>query len=308
MTELASALDAYLATRRSLGFKLERPGQLLAQFVAELDESGQTTITLDTALTWAMRPTGAHPSWWGIRLAAVRGFAIWRSAFDPATQVPPRNLLSAASRRAEPYPYTDDDIAALMRAARTIPSPFRAATYQTLIGLLAATGMRVGEVIGLDRDDVDHDEGVALVRGGKFGTSREVALHATTVAALRDYEALRQRACPRPRDPAFLLSAVGHRLLYRNVHFEFHRLVGVAGIEALSQRCRPRIHDLRHRFAVNTLVGWYRAGDDVAARMYQLSTYLGHVAPEGTYWYLRAAPELMGRAAQRLESAQEAGR
>lgn len=308
MTELAAALDDYLSTRRGLGFKLERPGQLLAQFVAELDASGQSTITLEAALAWAMQPSGADPSWWGARLAAVRGFASWRSAFDPATEVPPKNLMSANSKRAEPYPYTDDDIAALMRAARTIPSPMRAATYETLIGLLAVTGMRVGEAIDLDRGDLDAREGVALVRGSKFGTSREVALHSTTLAALRDYQVLRERHCPRPRDPAFFLSLGGHRLIYSNVHFEFHRLVGLAGIEARSPRCRPRIHDLRHRFAVNTLVGWYRAGDDVGARMYQLSTYLGHVVPEATYWYLRAAPELMGLAAQRLESAQEAGR
>jgi integrase/recombinase XerD len=308
MTELASALDAYLTTRRSLGFKLKRPGALLNQFVAELDASGQTTITLEVALAWAMLPPGADPSWWGKRLAAIRGFAAWRSAFDPATEVPPKNLLSATSRRAEPYPYTDDDIAALMRAARSIPSPLRAATYETLIGLLAVSGMRVGEVIGLDRDDFNTDEGVAVVRATKFGTSREVALHDTTLAALADYEALRKQCLPRPRDSAFFLSLGGRRLIYNNVHFEFHRLVGVAGIEAQSERCRPRIHDLRHRFAVNTLVGWYRSGEDVGTRMYQLSTYLGHIVPEATYWYLRAAPELMGLAAQRLEDAQEPGR
>lgn len=308
MSELAAALDTYLSTRRALGFKLERPAQLLAQFVAELEASGQRTITLEAALQWAMRPPGADPSWWGARLAAVRALASWRSAFDPATEVPPKNLLPARSRRAEPYPYTDNDVAALMRAARTIRSPFRAATYETLIGLLAVSGMRVGEAIGLDRTDVDHDQGVALVRGSKFGTSREVALHDTTLAALRHYEALRQRRFPRPGDPAFFLSLAGRRLIYKNVHFEFHRLVGVADIKALSEHCRPRIHDLRHRFAVNTLVGWYRSGDDVGARMYQLSTYLGHIEPSGTYWYLRAAPELMALAAQRLEGAQEHSR
>lgn len=303
MTGLRAAVDSYLSTRRALGFKLEREGRLLPDFAATLEEAGQVTITIEAALAWATRPeTG--PNWWGHRLDIVRGFARWQSAFDPATEVPPRSLLPRRSLRADPFPYTDDDIAALMQATRTIRTPFRAATYETLIGLLAVSGLRVGEAIGLDRGDLDAREGVLVIRDAKFGKSREVALHDSTLAALQIYERLRDQSCPRPRDPAFFISASGTRLNYKNVHFLFHELVAKAGIVALSERCRPRIHDLRHRFAVTTLLRWYRAGQDVGVRIYQLSTYLGHIDPAATYWYLRAAPELLGLAAERLENAQ----
>jgi integrase len=304
MSDLGRAVAEYLATRRALGFKLERDGQLLPDFVASLDQAGLTTVTIDAALAWATRPAGADPSWWGARLAIVRGFARWLAAFDPATQVPPADLLPMRSRRAEPYPYTDDDIAALMRAARAIPAPLKAATYETLIGLLAVTGMRVGEAIRLDRGDLDCDDGVLTVRDTKFGKSREIPLHPSTAEALAAYSRLRDRLCPRPTTPSLFISTAGTRLIYKNVHRKWLDLVSRAGLEPRSRRCRPRPHDLRHRFAVTTLLGWYRAGANVEARLPQLSTYLGHVAPSDTYWYLHAAPELMARAAQQLEAAQ----
>lgn len=304
MSDLSQAVEDYLATRRALGFKLERDGRLLTDFVASLDQAGQITITIDAALAWATLPVGAEPSWWGTRLSIVRGFARWRAAFDPATEVPPADLLAVQSRRAEPYPYTDDDVASLMRAARAIPLPLKAATYEALIGLLAVTGMRVGEAIGLDRGDLDRDEGVLAVREAKFNKSREVPLHPSTVEALAAYAGLRDRLCPRPTSPSLFISTAGTRLIYKNVHRKWLDLVSIAGLERRSPRCRPRPHDLRHRFAVTTLVGWYRDGANVEARLPQLSTYLGHVAPSGTYWYLHAAPELMARAAQRLEAAE----
>lgn len=301
MSDLHRGVENYLATRRALGFKLEREGRLLPDFVEHLGQAGIATITTDAALAWATQPSGANPRWWAARLAMVRNFARWWAAFDPTTEVPPADLLPARSQRAEPYPYSDDDIAALMGAAGTFSHPLRAATYQTLIGLLAVTGMRVGEVIALDRHDVDWDEGLVVLRHTKFDKSREVVLHPSTVEALRSYTKVRQRHVTRPETPAFFVSLAGTRLIYKNVHFNFHRLVGQVGLAPRSPRCRPRIHDLRHRFAVTTLIGWYRDGADVEARMAQLSTYLGHVAPSDTYWYLHAAPELMALAAERLE-------
>jgi integrase len=305
MSDLSRQLDQYLAVRRALGFKLQRPGDLLADFVAFLDNEAVDRITVDAALRWATQPADADPSWWGARLAAVRGFARWLSAFDPDAEVPPDDVLPVRSRRAEPYPYTDADIAALMAAASRLRTPLRAATYQTLIGLLAVTGMRVGEVIAMDRGDLDQAEGLLVVRQAKFAKSREVVLHPSTVDALLAYARTRDRARPRPVEPAFFTSLNGTRLIYQNVHEVFHRLVGQIGLRPLSPRCRPRVHDLRHRFAVTTLMGWYRTGDDLAVRIPQLSTYLGHAEPRDTYWYLRAAPELMSIAAQRLEAAQE---
>jgi integrase len=304
MSDLGRAVACYLATRRALGFKLERDGQLLPDFVASLDQAGLTTVTIDAALAWATRPAGADPSWWGARLAIVRGFARWLAAFDPATEVPPADLLPMRSRRAEPYPYTDDDIAALMRAARTIPAPLKAATYETLIGLLAVTGVRVGEAIRLDRADLDPEDGVVTIRDTKFGKSREIPLHLSTVEALAAYSRLRDRLCPRPTTPSLFVSTTGTRLIYKNVHHQWLDLVSRAGLEPRSRRCRPRPHDLRHRFVVTTLLGWYHDGANVEARLPQLSTYLGHVAPRDTYWYLQAAPELMALAAQRLEATQ----
>jgi len=304
MSDLPGHLDQYLATRRALGFKLQRPGQLLADFVAFLDDEDAERITVEAALRWAVQPADADPSWWGTRLAAVRGFTRWLAAFDPDTEVPPDDVLPVRSRRAEPYPYTAADITALMAAAGRLPSPLRAATYRTLIGLLAVTGMRVGEAIALDRDDLDWVEKVAVVRHGKFAKSRELVLHPSTLDALQTYARVRDHYCPRPVEPAFFVSLNGTRLIYNNVHEVFHRLVGQIGLRAVAPRCRPRIHDLRHRFAVTTLLRWYRAGDDLAVRMPQLSTYLGHTAPTDTYWYLHATPELLQIAAQRLEAAQ----
>jgi len=305
MTRLAQAATDYLATRRALGFKLERSGDLLAQFVGFAEEIGLETVTLDAALRWATTPADADPSWWATRLSVVRQFALWQSAFDPATEVPPADVLARRSRRADPYPFTDDDIAALLRAARSIPIPLKAATYETLIGLLAVSGMRVGETIGLDRGDVELNAGLVVVRHAKFDKSRELPLHPSTVDALSHYGATRDHFLPAPDTSAFFVSTVGTRLIYNNVHRMWLTLADRAGLTPLSARCRPRPHDLRHRFAVNTLIGWYRDGVDVEAQLPKLSTYLGHREPHSTYWYLRAAPELLALAVKRLDRAAE---
>lgn len=301
MSSLSQALADYLTMRRALGFKLERTGQLLADFVGYADRVGAGSITVELALSWATQPSGADRSWHAARLSAVRGFARYLSTLDSRTEVPPADVLPGRSRRAVPYLYSDAEIAAVMAAAAGMRSPLRAATYHTLIGLLAATGMRVGEAIALDHDDVDRDEGLLVVREGKFGKARQVPLHPTTVDALSAYGRSRDRLCRAPRTPAWFVSTTGTRLIYKNVHYEFHRLASQAGLRPRSKQCRPRPHDLRHTFAVATLLGWYRDGDDIATRLPLLSTYLGHVDPGSTYWYLSAAPELLSLAARRLE-------
>jgi integrase/recombinase XerD len=299
MSALATALTEYLTIRRRLGFKLDRHVQLLGDFVAYLDEREATTVTTEVALAWARRPAGADPSWWGARLSAVRVFARYLKAIDPATEIPPADLWPARSQRATPYLYSTSDISALMTAARRLPPGHRAATYATLIGLLAVTGMRVGEAIRLDIDDIDWAERVLAIQASKFGKSREVVLHPTAVEALRAYTERRRQL--RPRTSSFFVSLAGTRLIYSNVHRTFHRLVEEADIGPRSPRCRPRPHDLRHTFAVNTLLAWYRAGLDVPSRMHLLSTYLGHLDPTDTYWYLSATPELLELVGQRLE-------
>ena len=303
MSGLRDAVEDYLAMRRALGFKLVAAGHYLPDLVAFVEEDGSGILTVELALAWARRSANAQPVWWSKRLTMVRGFARYLHALDERHEVPPADLLPARWQRPTPYLYAETDIERLLEAARALATPSRAATYATLIGLLAVSGMRVGEAIGLDRDDLDRSLGLLIVRGAKFGKSREVALHPSTLAALRAYDEQRRQCCPRPRTPALFVSTVGTRLLYSEVQRTFGRLVREAGLVSPPGRRGPRLHDLRHTFAVRTLLDWYRSGLDVETRMHALSTYLGHSHPVHTYWYLHAAPELLALAAERLERA-----
>lgn len=301
MTALRQALADYLDLRRSLGFGLVRDGKLLAQFLDYLDEHRMITVTTQAAVVWASLPTNGSLGWLGMRMRAVRGFAGYLHALDPAVEVPPPGVLPGQGRRAVPYLYSPADLAALFTQAEQQCTPLRAATIRTLIGLLAVTGMRLGEATGLDDDDFDPVDGVLLVRRAKGGGSRQLPLHPTTTAALVDYRALRDQHFARPVSTALLVSNTGTRLLNYNVGQTFAKLVRRAGLTAHGRPRQPRPHDLRHSFAVATLLDWYRAGVDVSARLPLLSTYLGHVAPAHTYWYLQAAPELLAEAAHRLD-------
>ena len=304
MTGLQQAVEDYLAIRRSLGFKLERAGMLLPGFAAFVERRGSAFITTALALDWAAQPTNVTPTWLAKRLGLVRGFARYMCAIDPRTEVPSPEMIDYRKVRLTPYVYSEKDVLALMLAAEeTLSGPLVRSTYVTLFGLLAATGMRVGEAIALDRVDFNEREAVLIVRHGKFDRSREIALHPTTCTALQAYCRRRDRVLPRPQAPSVFISRKGTRLIYANVHTIFLRLIRKAGL-ADRRPQRPRIHDLRHSFAIHTLIDWYRAGFDVQARLPRLSTYLGHVAPSTTYWYLTAVPELLGLAAERLERAQ----
>lgn len=302
MSSLRARLDDYLAVRRAVGFKLHRTELLLVDFVRYLEDHDGDTITTDSALAWASLPPKGSTEWWSYRLSAVRGFARHLHAIDPRHEVPPKGLWPAKSHRATPYLYSDADISALMAAAHGFRSPLRVATFETLVGLLAVTGLRIGEALRLDRDDVDLTQGVLKIRLSKFGKSRNVPVHASTIDALAAYVHQRDRLCRRPAGPAFFISTAGTRLLYCNAHLGWLDLVRRAGLTPRSTKCRPRPHDLRHSFAVRTLLGWYHDGADVQARMPLLSTYLGHVHPANTYWYLSAAPELLTLVAARLDT------
>ena len=301
MSAIRGHLEDYLALRRSLGFRLGRPGQMLEELVGYLEQAGAQTVTAGSALAWATAPAGADPVYWRKRLSAVRPFARYLAPRVPGTEVPPPGLLPGpSSRRAVPYLYSGQEVAALMAAAGEIRTPFRAATFQALIGLLAVTGMRVGEAIGLDQGDLDAGQGLLTIRDGKFGKSRQLPLHASVLEPLAQYARLRDSRTGRA-GPSFFASVTGTRLIYQNVHFTFHGLTRAAGLHPRSAACRPRIHDLRHTFAVATLTRWYADGGDVAARLPLLSTWLGHADPSGTYWYLTGTPELLALAAARLE-------
>jgi integrase len=300
MIDLGALLGDYLQVRRALGYKLERAGRLLPGFVRFVHDAGAPFITTELALAWAAQSPRGMP-WWGAdRLTLVRGFARYVRAVDPRTQVPPTTLLPCKRPRRTPYLYADAEVRALMDAADRALAPFMGATYRTLLGLLASTGMRVGEAIALDQADCDLTRGILRVRHAKFNKSRLVALHVSTATALCTYGRLRDRRFRRSRSPSFFVSRAGTRLHYKNVHFTFLRLVRTAGL-ADQRPHRPRPHDLRHSFVVYTLRDWYRAGVDVEARLPWLSTYLGHVSPSSTYWYMTAAPELVTVAHRRLE-------
>lgn len=309
MIALQQALSDYLQLRRSLGHEMAEARWLLPSFVAYLDANGCPTVTTAAALAWAQQSQTSKVTTVGPRrMTAARGFARYLAGIDAATEVPPLGLMPHRQRWRQPFIYSAVDIEAVMAQARcSIVSPLRAATYDTLIGLLAASGLRIGEAIKLDRSDVDWADGVLLIRESKFGKSRLVPLHPTSMQALHSYAELRDQLQPRSVEPSFFVSLTRKRLCYAVVSQTFRQLVDDAGVGA-GRPCAPRLHDLRHTFAVRTLLGWYRADDDVQAKIPSLSTYLGHREPASTYWYLSAAPELLALAAARQTVAWSAGR
>ncbi len=306
MSALQDALSDYLAVRRALGYKLARTEKLLVQFLAYLHERGQTKITTEHALFWAALPGGGD-AWRALRLGVVRGFAAHLHSIDPAHEVPPSGLLPCPSHRVTPYIYTEKQIAALMAAAATLRTSHCTATYRTLVGLLAVTGMRISEASGLDREDFDVANATLLIRGAKFGKSRQLPLHRSAAEALVRYLEREDRPRSAASAKAVFVSLRGARLATHTAQGTFRQLVCRAGIESRSAACRPRLHDIRHSFAVNTILDAYREGVDAGPRLALLCTYMGHVDPANTYWYLQAAPELMALAAQRLEQHPQGG-
>ena len=302
---LLEALEEYLALRRALGFILDAPCRALHSFVAYAEHEGAFSITTDLALKWAMQPD-CQPAQWANRLSMVRRFARYMSALDARTEIPPDGLLPHRFRRKRPYIYTDEEITDLIGAAQNLPSPLglRAATYSTLLGLLAVTGMRVSEPVALDRDDIDLTRGILIIRRTKFGKSRMLPLHATTLEALCHYHKLRDRVFQNTK--SFFVSERGIRLTVWSVRKTFILLSRQTGLRGPDDSHGPRLHDLRHRFAIETLLSWYRAGIDVERRMPELSAYLGHVHVNDTYWYISAVPELLQLATLRLEQRGEA--
>jgi integrase/recombinase XerD len=304
MTTLTLHLENYLKLRRELGFKLRVTGILLSNFVQFAERRRACFISTKLALEWATRLAHLQPTQKARRLAVVRRFASYLSAIEPRTEVPPKRLLGCQCRRRQPFLYRPEDIGRLMEVAGQVyaDSPVKAATLATVIGLLAVTGMRVGEVIGLDRGDVDLSQGLITVRRAKGDRSRLLPLDSSTQRALERYATLREEALPRRNGSSFFVSARGYQLVYGTVHRNFISLARRAGLIKPGVRPRPRLHDLRHHFCIETMLRWYRADENVDARLPELSTYLGHGHVEGTYWYLSAVPELLQLATRRWQS------
>lgn len=316
MSTLRRALETYLALRRGLGSELQGPSARLHRFVEFLDREGSAVVTAKLALRWATAPAGATPATWAQRLADVRRFATWLSATDPRTEIPPPGLLPDRYRRRPPYIYSDEEVAHIVREAMRLRSPLglRAHTYGTLFGLLAATGLRLGEALTLDRDDVDLSAGVLAVRRAKFGKSRFVPVHDSTRRALRRYARKRDLLLPRPASPAFLLSERRTRVTQCSARYNFAIVSRAVGLRPATLRPPtrghrhsrgPRLHDMRHRLAARALVRWYREGRDVERELPKLSAYLGHVHVADTYWYIEAVPELLRLATERATGPRE---
>jgi integrase/recombinase XerD len=269
VSALGEAAEEYLQIRRALGFKLRQQGCMLLQFVAFLEEREATVISTELALQWARQPAGGSQMWWHQRLAVVRGFAQHLAAVDPRTEVPSSDLLPARAHRTIPYLYCDAEIARLIGAARALAPPLKAATYATLIGLLSVTGMRVGEALGLDRDDVDLDGGWLHIRRAKNDHCREVPLHESTIQALDAYARLRDQLCPRPLSDSFLVTITGRRPHPSTVGGVFGKLRRATGLsERRSPSGRlPRMHDMRHALMLRTLQRWYREGAEAEAEL-----------------------------------------
>ena len=306
MSTLRDALADYLRIRRRLGFEMPQDGRLLEGFVEFCERAGAARITTELALAWARTPVHAHPHRWRQRLSVVRGFARHVATIDPTSEVPSSDLLPGHRPRLAPYIYTDGQITALMAAASRLRPVLRAARHQTLIGLLAVTGMRPGEALALDRHDVDLRRGVVHVRAGKQHKQREVPLHHSTIRALRAYARLRDTSVPEPATPALFISARGRRMARAELNRTFAQLIRDVGLDGRGARARPRPYDLRHAFAVRTLLDWHEAREDIDRRMPLLSALLGHVDPASTYWYLEAVPELLELISRRLEQLPEA--
>lgn len=311
MNPVRQGLTHYLVLRRTLGFDPRSVAGRLDDFVRFLEAVGASNITTALALQWATRPAGAQPATWASRLGIVRHFATWFRAFDTRTEIPTQGHLPHRFHRQRPYVYSDHEVEQIMQTAARLPSPegLRGQTYATLFGLMAVTGMRVSEALSLHRDDIDFVRGVVSIRATKFCKSRLVPIDVTTQEALKTYASVRDRHHTRPDTPAFFLSERGQQIRKWNAHYTFAQVCRRIGLRPPG-RCGgrvPRLHDLRHRFAVRTLINWYRAGVDVEHEISKLSAYLGHAHVSSTYWYIEAVPELLQLATRRLERRRTGG-
>jgi integrase len=304
MTDLHAALGEYLCMRRALGTQLKWPESCLRQFVDFLITQDTDVVTTALALHWTFQPVGLQPATYARRLGIVRAFACWLQASDPRTEIPPPRMVPAPHRRPTPHIYSHTEVLALMTAAsEVLGNALQSATFATLIGLLAATGLRPGEALKLDLSDVDLHEQVLTIQGSKGGKSRLVPFTPSTAAALADYAGRRDRLVAHRSTPAFLVTASGSRVPGDRARRTFARLcqhVGLRPRQPGRSGRGPRLQDLRHTFATDRLIAWYQAGLDVNRLLPRLSTYLGHGSPSETYWYIQAIPELLALASERL--------
>ena len=306
MTTLRKSLDDYLRLRRALGFKLRGPEAILRNLVDLAEQDGARHITIDLALRCARRPANGATYTWSHRMTSVRLFAAWCKTRDPRTEVPDVNLLNASVTRQQPFIFSQQQIADVVREAAKLPCKrgLRSSTFSTMFGLLGVAGLRISEAVALDRDDIDLQTGLLTIRNTKFGKTRLVPVSESTIVALRRYTRLRDRALPAKTSRAFFISERGRRVTVWATRYNFALVSRVVGLRKPAGGHRhghgPRVHDLRHSFAVRTMIDWYRTGADVEREMPKLSAYLGHAHINDTCWYIEAVPELLQLATERL--------
>ena len=304
MSTLSRELDRYLIIRRSLGYRLRANERILRKLVAFAEQQGAEHISTDLFLRWKRVSGSANRHTWAQNLAMVRLFAQWLHGIDPKHEVPPKGLIPRQNRRPKPYIYSEDEIRRIVEAAAELPSfnGIRELTYPALFGLIAVTGIRISEALSLNTRDVDLETGVITIQHGKYGKSRELPLSADATARLTGYARERDRhfGC---RPQPFFVSDCGGRIGDNTARCTFAAVCQNIGLRRAQRPGRsgrgPRIHDLRHTFAVRTIINWYRTGKDPAQEMIKLTSYLGHADPADTYWYIEAVPELLELASRR---------
>ncbi|MDX1195367.1 tyrosine-type recombinase/integrase [Sinorhizobium medicae] len=307
---LLAEQDRYLSIRRRLGADLSTDERILRRFAAFVDNDGAEYIDTRLIMRWLESLPSASAGTRGARFRVARQFAAWLHGTDPRHEVPPQGLVPGHVQRVHPHIYSDAEIIAIIEHARSLPSVYgmRGLTCSTLFGLIAVTGLRINEALRLDQTDLDIDTGVLRVRFGKLGKERLLPLDPTVAQKLESYGRERDRLLGR-RSEALFVACKGHRLGDCGARYNFALVCQQIGLRPRQDYKRhgrgPRIHDLRHTFAVRTMLNWYRSGHDVGREMIKLTTWLGHASPTDTYWYLEAVPELLELAAARITSAAE---
>lgn len=300
--DLRASAAEYLAWRRVMGYRLSRHDGLISQFLDHLERRGVSRISVEEALAWACLPRGTRSRWHSARLAAIRGFAAHVHAHNPeAAELIPTGLVPSRVEHAVPYLYTPAQIISLINHAQTRVPAVQGITLATLIGLMAATGIRIGEALALDTTNLDLGTGAITVTG-KYGNTRRLPVHSSTISALREYLRTSRYLVGSPQDQALFVTVNATRPRAGNIQHAFRALTRACRLTAGPAGNEPRLHDLRHTFAVTTLLEAHRAGTDIDATIAALATYLGHTCPTSTYWYLTASPHLLDLVNDRIEA------
>ncbi|KAB2693657.1 tyrosine-type recombinase/integrase [Ochrobactrum sp. Kaboul] len=303
LTTMKEHVAAYLIERSMLGFSVSGPNaQLLSSFADFADEQDCRRLTSDLIINWAKdRSRINQPFTWAGRLAIVKPFAVYMTRLDSATEFPATPIFGKSRRRLTPHIYTDDEILGLLAAARGLQGELRSAVFETLIGFIAATGMRISEAINLRCCDVDIEARCVTVRMTKFQKSRHVPFHRSVAEVLESYQQIRGRFVRREAEQAFFTVEGGQHLKKRTVHGVFQRLRTAVDIIPRGSHSHVRIHDLRHTFICRRLERWQAEGCDIDNAIAALSTYVGHAKVSATYWYMTGIPDLMAIAGSRFE-------